>query len=213
MGAKLEPPELPASESPAEKPAERLRLVNAASSVQRVPDTRPLLDSEVVMLRKVFGTGLNYQMVRLTRMSALVAAVNGSRAFTLATTIHLPAKAYLAMAQYPSLLVHEMVHVWQYQRTGWSYATNALWAQTGGDGYDFAKALREGKSWQKMNPEQQAQMIQEAFRGVYFDTPSALFGLINDKACIVRPSSKPPQGFSDYTSVLVDAVALLRKPL
>ena len=31
-------------------------------------------------------------------------------------------------------------------------------------------------------------------------------------ACVVRPSSKPPAGFTDYTSVLVDAVALLRKP-
>jgi hypothetical protein len=187
-------------------------MVNAASSVKQLPATRPLQDSEVLLLRKVFAESLHYPPVRLTRMNTLVEAINGSRAFTLATTIHLPAKAYNSLAQYPSLLVHEMVHVWQYQHTGWNYATNALWAQTGGDGYDFAKALRQGKPWRKMNSEQQAQMIQEAFRGVYFDTPDALFGLLNNKACLVRPSPKPPEGFIDYTSVLVDAVALLRKP-
>jgi hypothetical protein len=209
MGAKLESPESPASE--AEKPAEPLRLVNAASSLQRLPGTRPLQKSEELLLRKVFGASLRYPLVRLTRMSALVAAVNGSRAYTLGNTIHLPAKAYDAMAQYPSLLVHEMVHVWQYQHQGWTYAADALWAQTGGDGYDFAKALRQGKSWKQMNPEQQAQMIQEAFRGVYFDNPGALFGLLNDKSCLVRASTKPPAGFLDFTPVLVEAVALLRK--
>ncbi|HEX8705951.1 MAG TPA: DUF4157 domain-containing protein, partial [Myxococcaceae bacterium] len=197
--------------------AEPLRLVTAPAasadpSAEKKAGTRPLRTSEVELLKKVFGPGLKYPVVRLTRMSALVATLNGSRAFTLSNTIHLPAKAYNAMAQYPSLLVHEMVHVWQYQREGWSYAPDALWAQVGGDGYDFAKALRQGKSWKKMNPEQQAQMIQEAFRGVYFDTPGALFGLLHNKTCIVRPSATPPEGFADYTSVLVDAVALLRKP-
>jgi hypothetical protein len=210
MGAKLESPESPAPEG--EKPAEHVRLVNAPASGQQLPGTRPLQESEVLLLRKVFGAGLHYPLVRLTRMSTLVAAVNSSRAFTLSNTIHLPAKAYNSMAQYPSLLVHEMVHVWQYQHTGWTYATDALWAQTGGDGYDFAKALRQGKPWKKMNPEQQAQMIQEAFRGVYFDNPGALFGLLNNKACLVRASTKPPEGFIDYTSVLVEAVAILRKP-
>jgi hypothetical protein len=80
-----------------------------------------------------------------------------------------------------------------------------------GDGYDFAKALRDGKPWTKMNPEQQAQMIQDAFRGAYFDTPGALFGVLNEKGCVVRTNSKPPDGFTDYTSALVDALAVLRK--
>ena len=211
MGAKMESPESSSAEP--DKPAEPLRLVTApAASAEKLPSTRPLLDSEVELLRKVFGSGLKYPLVRLTRMSTVVAAVNGSRAFTLRNTIHLPAKAYNAMAQYPSLLVHEMVHVWQYQHEGWTYAPDAVWAQIGGDGYDFAKALRQGKPWKKMNPEQQGQMIQEAFRAAWFDNPGSLFGLLNNKASVVRPSSKPPAGFTDYTSVLVDAVALLRKP-
>ena len=212
MGAKLESPESSGGEP--NTPAEPLRLVTAAAATgaEKLPGTRPLLELEIDLLRKVFGPGLKYLVVRLTRMSGVVASINGSRAFTLRNTIHLPAKAYNAMAQYPSLLVHEMVHVWQYQHEGWTYATDALWAQIGGDGYDFAKALRQGKPWKKMNPEQQAQMIQEAFRLGYFDNPGALFGLFNNKACVVRSSAQPPQGFTDSTSVLVDAVALLRKP-
>jgi hypothetical protein len=210
MGAKLESPESSSPEE--EKPVAHVRLVNAAASVQKPPGTRPLQESEVLLLRKVFGAGLQYPPVRLTRMSSLVEAVNGARAYTLGNTIHLPGVAYNAMARYPSLLVHEVVHVWQYQHNGWGYVADALWAQTGGDGYDFAKALREGKPWKKMNPEQQAQMIQEAFRAVYFDIPGALFGLLDNKACVVRPNTKPPAGFTDYTSVLVEAVALLHKP-
>jgi hypothetical protein len=211
MVAKMESPEPSGSEP--DKSAENLRLVTAsATSEPKLPSTRPLLDLEVDLLQKVFGPGIKYPVVRLTRMSTLIAAINRSRAFTLRNTIHLPAKAYNAMAQYPWLLVHEMVHVWQYQHEGWTYAPDALWAQIAGDGYDFAKGLRQGKSWKKMNPEQQAQMIHEAFRIAYFDTPGALFGLFNNKACVVRPSAQPPEGFTDYTSVLVDAVALLRKP-
>ncbi len=211
MGARMESPESPGSEPGT--PAEPLRLVTApAASAEKLPGTRPLLDSEVELLRKVFGSGVKYPGVRLTRMSGIVATINGSRAFTLRNTIHLPAKAYNAMAQYPSLLVHETVHVWQYQREGLSYAADALWAQIGGDGYDFAKGLRQGKAWKKMNPEQQGQMIQEAFRAAWFDNPGALFGLLNNKSSVVRASAKPPAGFTDYTSVLVDAVALLRKP-
>jgi hypothetical protein len=89
---------------------------------------------------------------------------------------------------------------------------SALWAQTAGDGYDFAKALRQGKAWKDMNPEQQGQMIQDAYRGVYFETPGALFGILKDKGCVVRPGVQPPVGFADYTSVLLAALEILRKP-
>ena len=54
-------------------------------------------------------------------------------------------------------------------------------------------------------------MIQDAFRGAYFDTPGALFGVLNNKGAVVRPGTTPPDGFVDYTSALVDALAVLRK--
>jgi hypothetical protein len=214
MGARVDSPETP--DSPPEgtkQESPNLHLVNAATSTpQALPDKRPLTEAEIQMLRKVFDAGLNYPVVRLTRMNRLIEVLNGSRAYTLGNTVHLPGKAYAYLHQYPSLLVHELVHVWQYQRDGWSYVPSALWAQTAGDGYDFAKALRQGKAWKDMNPEQQGQMIQDAYRGVYFDTPGALFGVLNNKGCVVRPGTPPPDGFTDYTSSLVAALELLRKP-
>lgn len=213
MGAKLESPETNAAPPEPGQPAEPLRLLStAAASAQKLPDTRPLAKAEIDLLRKVFEAGLQYLPVRLTRMGSFTEAINGSRAFTLGNTIHLPRKAYDSLGQYPSLLVHECVHAWQYQHRGWGYVPDSLWAQTLGDGYDFAKALRQGKPWKKMNPEQQAQMIQEAYRGVWFDTPGALFGLLKDKGCVVRPGASPPEGFTDYTSVLVAGLEVLRKP-
>ncbi|MDY7231444.1 eCIS core domain-containing protein [Hyalangium rubrum] len=215
MGAKLEPPETNAAPAEPSKPSGPIHLVNAAaSSAQKLPDTRPLSEVEVQLLRKVFDAGLKYPPLRLTRMGSFTELINGSRAFTLGNTIHLPSKAYSAISsQYPSLLVHEAVHVWQYQRDGWGYVPNALWAQTGGDGYDFAKPLRQGKAWRRMNPEQQGQMIQDAYRGAWFEAPGALFGLLqNDKPTVIRPGSQPPDGFADFTYSLVAALEILRKP-
>jgi hypothetical protein len=126
-------------------------------------------------------------------------------------TINLPGKAHAYPHQYVSIIIHELVHVWQYQHGGWGYVPNALKAQFIGDGYDFAKALRDGKPWAKMNPEQQGQMIQDAFRGAYFETPGARFGVLNNKGAVVRPGAQLPEGFTDYTSALLDALAVLQK--
>ncbi len=209
MGARLESPETPEAPSEGRPPAEPLRL---AATAEKLPDKRPLSEYELTMVRKVFGAGLRYPPIRLSRMGSFIATINGNRAYTYGNTIKLPAKAYIRLDMYPSLLVHELVHVWQFQREGWSYIPDALIAQTTGDGYDFAKGLRQGKSFRKMNPEQQAQMIQDAFRGSYFDFPTARFGVIKDKGVVVRPGNKPQEGFEDYTSTLLEGLELIRTP-
>jgi hypothetical protein len=177
----------------------------------KLPDKRPLSENELQAARKVFASSLNYLLVRIEKMGTLTELINGNRAYTLGNSITLPSKAYVAPEQYLHIVIHELVHVWQYQHGGWGYVPNAAWAQTLGDGYDFAKALRDGKPWTKMNPEQQAQMIQEAFRGVYFDSPGARFGVLNDKGSVVRAGSLPPPGFADYTPALEAALAVIRK--
>ncbi|WP_375759797.1 hypothetical protein [Corallococcus exercitus] len=50
-------------------------------------------------------------------------------------------------------------------------------AQFLGDGYNVSKALRQGKSWEQMNPEQQAEFIELAFGQGCFETPPAPFEL------------------------------------
>ncbi|QRN95076.1 hypothetical protein JRI60_39255 [Archangium violaceum] len=177
-------------------------------------DKRALSTQEVRLLRRVFAEGISYEPVRLVRMATIVARVNNSRAFVLGNTLHLPDAEYerFARGQNPSLLVHEATHLWQYQHHGWSYAVEALWAQGLGDGYDYVKALREGKPWRKMNPEQQAQLLQDAFRAGYFDVPETRFGVVGNAVAVIRSNRAPPQGYADYTPVLVEALEELRKP-
>jgi hypothetical protein len=190
-----------------------------ASSLRGVPervDKRPLKELEVQVLRKVFAEGLSYGPVRLVRMSNFIAQLNGARAFVLGNALNLPGRDFDAISQGAnmSLLVHEAVHIWQYQHRGWGYVAEALWAQGFGEGYDYVKALRAGRAWRKMNPEQQAQLIQDAYRSSYFDAPGARFGVQGDAKAgsVIPPGKEPPAGFTDYTAVLVAALELLQKP-
>jgi hypothetical protein len=212
MGAKIEPESQVPPPGGAQQGSPHLHVVSAATSTaQKLPDKRPLSEAELVHSRKVFAGGLKYEAVSVEKMGSFTELINGSRAYTLGNTINLPGKAHAYPYQYVSVIIHELVHVWQYQRGGWGYVPSALKAQLFGDGYDFAKALREGKPWAKMNPEQQGQMIQDAFRGAYFENPGALFGVLNNKGAVVRPGTPPPEGFTDYTSALLDALAVLQK--
>jgi hypothetical protein len=200
------PPEGPRPESP------ELRAVNA----QAAPggDKRSLTDAEKQLLRGVFGEGIAYGPVRLVRMAQVIAGINGSRAFVLGNTLNLPTADYdaLVRGERAWLLVHECTHIWQYQHRGWGYVAEALWAQGFGDGYDYVKALRAGTPWRKMNPEQQAQLIQDAWWGRYFEAPGARFGVVGKKGEVVRPGHAPPEGFTDSTSVLTTALEELGKP-
>lgn len=175
---------------------------------------RALSDPELQLLRGVFGGGISYGPVRLVRMAPLIAGINGNRAFVLGNTLNVPAPDYDALLRGEKawLLVHECTHIWQYQHHGWGYVAEALWAQGFGDGYDYVKALRAGKPWRKMNPEQQAQLIQDAFWGGYFDAPGALFGAVGGNGKVLIPGGETPEGFADYTPVLVAAVEELRAP-
>ncbi len=194
-----------------------LRATGAAGDTRTTAssaDKRPLSDAEVRLLRGVFGDGISYESVRLVRMATFIARLNGSRAFVLGNTLNLPDQDHddIARGRNPSLLVHEATHLWQYQHHGWGYVAESLWAQSFGDGYDYVKALRQGKPWRKMNPEQQAQLIQDAFRDGYFDAPGARFGAVGNNGIVVRPGEVPPEGVTDYTSALVAAVEELQKP-
>jgi hypothetical protein len=185
-------------------------------SVPERVDRRHLVELEVRVLRKVFAEGIAYGAVRLVRLSDFIAQLNGARAFVLGNALNLPGRAFDAVSrgENMSLLVHEATHIWQYQHRGWGYVAESLWAQGFGEGYDYVKALRAGRPWRKMNPEQQAQLIQDAYRGGYFDTSGGRFGVQgNDKAgSVVSPGKEPPQDFTDYTAVLVAALELLQKP-
>lgn len=133
------------------------------------PVGRKLSGTEIAELRKVYGDTIDYSLIRVKEGDSGLLSISG-RAFVMGNTIYMP-KTPFDM----SLLVHEVGHVWQYQTGGSDYLSEALYAQFFGDAYDWQKGIADGKSWAELDPEQQAQLIQNAWDTGYFDAPEGRF--------------------------------------
>ncbi|NJD28159.1 MAG: hypothetical protein FIA92_07660 [Chloroflexi bacterium] len=140
---------------------------------------------EIPILRTIFVDALEFEDIRI--VEGRLGLLDGGRwpksiarraPYTIGNTIYVPGRATTR-----SDLVHEAVHVWQYQSGGPAYIAQAVRSQNGGDvgaetctrtkagfttdatptrGYDFDNALRDGRSWEAFNPEQQAAFIEYA---------------------------------------------------
>ncbi|MCP3098359.1 DUF4157 domain-containing protein [Myxococcus sp. K15C18031901] len=136
-----------------------LRVVSAVQVVFWLePPGRLLTGFEVARLRPIFGTGLDYAVVRVKEGPLGVLGVSG-RAFVHGDVVFIPPGRE---ASDLGLLVHELTHVWQHQCVGTAYLSEAIAAQWGRDGYDWRKAVAKGLRWEEFNPEQQAQFIEDA---------------------------------------------------
>jgi hypothetical protein len=133
--------------------------------------TSPLTAAEMAAAAGVLGTqALRYRQVRVAEGGLLpvVFACNGGRAFALFHTVNLPGSGLRVRANL-GLLVHELVHVCQYERAGSGYIVEALWAQRHA-GYDYGgpaglrQARAAGLGFRHLNREQQAQLAQDYFR-------------------------------------------------
>ena len=142
------------------------RVVSAVQTLIGIePVGRKLTDAEIAELRKVYGDSIDYSSVRIKEGSAGLFSLTG-RAFTHGDTIYIP-KDNLPLTT--DLLVHEMGHVWQHQNGGTDYMSEALVGQYLGEKYDFEKGIKEGKSWSELNPEQQAELLQQAYKAGFFN--------------------------------------------
>jgi hypothetical protein len=172
-------------------------LGRAASAVQTLvglePPGRKLDSSQIATLKKIFGDSVDYSAVRIKEGGIGVFGVT-KRPFTHGDTIYIPRNMSPLTEE---TLVHEMAHVWQHQNGGTDYMSEALWAQNVGDGYDLLKGLQQGKSWRELNPEQQATLLEEAFKAGFFDGSGRPF--------------KYGDGNEDYTDYLKAALAQVRK--
>lgn len=156
--------------------------------IGREAPAQTLTSSQIQILSKIFHQSVDFTVVIL-KVGDSHLLTSTKRAFVMGNTIYLPTLAYSM-----ELLVHEMVHIWQYQHGGVSYMGESLWGQYVGEGYDFAKGIYNGKEWAKLNPEQQAELIEAGYAQGYFDNPQSRFMW---------------QG-EDLTNYLATAVAQLR---
>ena len=145
------------------------------------PPSRPLSADEKAWFKEVYGDSVDLDLVRVKRGGLVT--VGASKA--VGNTIYLADKYFDSNGNLTSAgkrtLAHEMGHIWQNQNGGGDYIHKALFAmakaaiETGSrnDAYDWRAGMLEGKSFQELNPEQQATVIEDiavAMRNGNFDS-------------------------------------------
>jgi len=135
--------------------------------------TSRLTGAEITTAASVLGqNSIRYEAVRIANGGVLGFAfkLNGGRAFTLFHTLNLPGSGNHSRENL-SLLVHELVHVYQFETVGIRYIPEALLAQRR-EGYDYGswqalvEARGRGEGLDTFNREQQAQIAQDYYRWV-----------------------------------------------
>jgi hypothetical protein len=130
----------------------------------------PLTGAEIAAASQVLGpTAVRWGDVRVAQGGLLGwwFRLKGDRAFDTFYTVNLPRSGPHARENL-DILIHELVHVYQYERVGSVYGMESLYAQHT-SGYDYGgpeglrKALAEGKRFCSFNREQQAQIVQDYY--------------------------------------------------
>lgn len=166
---------------------------------------RPLTGGEVAMTRQLFGTGIDYMQVRVHRRRRLPGM--GDNAVAPFGAIYFPSHGYrddfsAAGRAAKVWFMHEMTHVWQYQRGLCVLCHGLLLGLQGGYGtkaraYGYDHVRDQGKTLGDFNLEQQGELIAH-----YFDACHLSSG---DKVHARRRSLLP-----FYEAVLAD---FLKDPL
>jgi len=135
--------------------------VTQLSEVAGAAAGRPLMEREIKLAEPVFGRSVDYTRVRLIGAEV-------PQFVTIGNNIYVPPDFSIGDAYHAQTLIHELVHVWQYQRGGTAYISRALVAQIGGMlkgsrnlGYDYT--LTPDASFYEYNPEQQGLIVEHYF--------------------------------------------------
>lgn len=138
-----------------------------------ITKTTPLNGSEIAVISSILGPhGLRYGDVRVAEggLFDLVFKLNGNLAFATWHTINLPRTGNHTRANL-AVVVHELTHVYQYERLGSRYLGEAIYVlvKTKRNCYNYGsieglrRAAAAGKEYCDYNREQQAMMIQDYF--------------------------------------------------
>jgi hypothetical protein len=132
-----------------------------------------LTPEELEAAGQVLGpTAINYSATRVGqgRFLPIYFMINRDRATTLFHTVLLPSKGRHTRGRL-DLFVHELVHVYQFEKIGSVYLLQAIMAQMGaGYWYGGVDGLEErrknGKTFSDFNREQQGQVAQDYYDDV-----------------------------------------------
>jgi len=125
---------------------------------------RPVNESEKEIIVSVFHQSVNPEIIRIIPLPFW-----NKHFFVLHNYIFTPSNVTSISS---ALLIHEVVHIWQFRQEGCSYIFNALAAQirygiknTSGNAYDWKAELKRGKIiWQDFNKEAAAQFIEDVWK-------------------------------------------------
>ena len=126
-------------------------------------NTRPLNDEEFRIAKEIFGDVLDYDAISID-----------DRAFIGPGQFHFAYVGFHTINHFrsmgPALLIHELVHVLQYEREGSVYIPRALKAQRSKEGYSYGGVNRiiqmniDGVMLGSLNYEQQAEVFKDYYR-------------------------------------------------
>jgi len=177
---------------------------------------RQLTQSENAQLRRIFYNSLSLYNVRIIEGWCGLFGIN-DRAFTLGNTIYMK---NTNPSFYMEILVHECVHVWQYQNIGSRYTMDALGAQLiyGSSAYDWESELANGRNdWEKFNKEAQAELIQNIwtygnlmFNGNKINGFGSFYDLQEVRSRFGNGTTEFKFNGKDYTALASSAVASVR---
>ncbi|MGK0364846.1 MAG: hypothetical protein ACI85O_001906 [Saprospiraceae bacterium] len=144
-----------------------LSLIGIAEIYETITDfikfnTRSLTLWERKLLKGIYGKNINYDRVRIDNLGLI-----GPRQFRMCYVSFYTINSWGNMSNH--LLVHEMMHVWQYQKMGAVYIPRALTAQNSAMGYNYGGlcalegAIETGQGLKAFNLEQQADIITDYY--------------------------------------------------
>lgn len=132
---------------------------------------RGLTEDEIANVRSMYGDKIDYSKVRVITGGDMTlwgkVLTHKEDAVVWGNTIYFPngddKKTKYNESRDSGWLVHEMGHVYQYQKDGWGYVPKSIWEQLtkGEAAYDYD--IEPGKDFGKYGIEQQADIIRDYY--------------------------------------------------
>lgn len=126
------------------------------------PNTRRLNERERALGYSIFGESIHYDLVWMDERAHI-----GCRQYRFAYVGFNAINCWGALSD--AHFMHELVHVWQYQKLGSVYIPRALSAQWSAAGYNYGgitalqEAVETGADFSSFNFEQQAEIVADYF--------------------------------------------------